>query len=65
MTSGETELCQNILPGAWRNSRAVGWDETGDWLLLDDGGWVFASAVVVKGDVEALPVVSASAAKGQ
>jgi CubicO group peptidase (beta-lactamase class C family) len=43
---------------------AVGRDEPGDWLLLDDGGWVATSAVVVDGDIEALPVVSASSNTG-
>jgi CubicO group peptidase (beta-lactamase class C family) len=56
------DLVRFLEPGA--TALAVGRDEPGDWLLLDDGGWVAASAVVVEGDIEALPVVSASSATG-
>lgn len=38
---------------------AVGRNEAGDWLLLADGGWVAVTAVVVEGDIDALPVVEA------
>jgi len=54
----DNALVRFLEPG--ETAVAVGRDEPGDWLLLDDGGWVAASAVVVDGDIEALPVVSAS-----
>jgi hypothetical protein len=56
------DLVRLLEPG--ETALAVGRDEPGDWLLLDDGGWVAASAVVVDGDIEALPVVSASSTTG-
>jgi hypothetical protein len=36
---------------------AVGRNRTGDWLLLDGGGWIAAWAGIVDGDIDALPVV--------
>jgi CubicO group peptidase (beta-lactamase class C family) len=44
---------------------AIGRSEAGDWLLLDDGGWVGAGAVEVKGDIDALPVAQAPPATGR
>ena len=43
---------------------AVGRDKPGTWLLLGDGGWVASSVVIVKGNIEALPVVSVSPGTG-
>jgi len=43
----------------------VGRDEPGDWLLLDDGCWVVAGAVEVKGDIEALPIAESPLPSGQ
>ena len=57
------DLIYFLEPG--ETAVAVGRDEPGDWLLLDDGGWIAASAGVVKGDIEALPVVPAPSATGQ
>jgi CubicO group peptidase (beta-lactamase class C family) len=61
--SSDYDLVRLLEPG--ETALAVGRDEPGDWLLLDDGGWVAASAVVVEGDIEAIRVVvSASSTTG-
>ena len=60
--SSDYDLVRFLEPG--ETALAVGRDEPGDWLLLGDGGWVAASAVVVEGDIEVLPVVSASSTTG-
>jgi len=52
------DLIRLLDPGD--TATAVGRNEGGDWLLLDDGGWVAAWVVTVEGDVYALPVVEAS-----
>jgi CubicO group peptidase (beta-lactamase class C family) len=61
--SSDYDLIYFLEPG--ETAIAVGRNEHGNWLLLEGGGWVAASAVVVKGDIEALPVISTSAATGQ
>lgn len=38
--------------------KANGRNQSGDWLSLEGGGWVFTSAVVVQGDIDSLPVIS-------
>jgi hypothetical protein len=60
--SSDYDLVRFLEPG--ETAVAVGRDEPGDWLLLDDGGWVAVSAVVVEGDIEALPLVSSSSNTG-
>jgi CubicO group peptidase (beta-lactamase class C family) len=60
--SSDYDLVRFLEPG--ETAVSVGRDKPGDWLLLDDGGWVAASAVVVEGDIEALPVVSALSSSG-
>ncbi|UCD21749.1 MAG: hypothetical protein JSW22_06905, partial [Chloroflexota bacterium] len=57
------DLIYFLEPG--ETALAVGRNELGSWLLLDDGGWVAASAGVVTGDIEALPIVPAPSATGQ
>lgn len=57
------DLIYFLEPG--ETAVAVGRNELGSWLLLDDGGWVAASAGVVTGDIEALPIVPAPSATGQ
>jgi len=49
------DLVRFLDPGD--TALAVGRNETGDWLLLDGGGWIAAWAVIVEGDIDALSVI--------
>ena len=57
------DLIYFLEPG--ETALAAGRNEPGSWLLLDDGGWISASAGVVNGDIEALPIVPAPSAAAQ
>ncbi|UCD09465.1 MAG: serine hydrolase [Dehalococcoidales bacterium] len=48
------ELLYFLEPG--ETAVVIGRNKQGDWLLLEDGGWVSTSAGVVEGDIDALDV---------
>ncbi|UCC15898.1 MAG: serine hydrolase [Dehalococcoidales bacterium] len=50
------DLLYFLKPG--ETAIVVGRNKQGDWLLLEDGGWVATSAGVVVGDIDALHITS-------
>ena len=62
-SSDDYDLIYFLEPGD--TAVVVGRDEPGDWLLLDDGCWVAAGAVEVKGDIDALPIAESPLPSGQ